>query len=353
MVLNGHWNADNRAPCGRSVPWGLYPLDEHGDTLAYTYTHGAQGVAAAGALQLQGGGHQQAGAGHAQRVAQGDGAAVGVDPGVVVLDAQLTHDREALCGEGFVQFDDVDLVDGQALLVQQLAYCRYRADAHDARLDAGGGHAEDPGDRLEAVFLHCVGTGDQHGGGAVVDAGGVAGGNAAVFTEGCGQCGQFLQGRGAGVLVLVEDQRLLLATGDLDGDDLFIKDAVGLGFGGLFLGAQGEQILVFTGDVELLGNVLGGLRHGVDAVLLLHQRVDEAPADGGVLDLLPAGEGAVGLAHDVGCAGHGLDRKSTRLNSSHVRISYAVFCLKKKKNKYKINNNNRKKKNIVDTSKLS
>src|SRR6266496_5736397 len=28
------------------------------------------------------------------------------------------------------------------------------------------------------------------------------------------------------------------------------------------------------------------------------------------------------------------DRKSTRLNSSHVEISYAVFCLKKKKKKY-------------------
>src|SRR3989442_14161537 len=27
------------------------------------------------------------------------------------------------------------------------------------------------------------------------------------------------------------------------------------------------------------------------------------------------------------------DRKSTRLNSSHVRISYAVFCLKKKNNR--------------------
>src|SRR5690349_22071172 len=27
-----------------------------------------------------------------------------------------------------------------------------------------------------------------------------------------------------------------------------------------------------------------------------------------------------------------IDRKSTRLNSSHVEISYAVFCLKKKKN---------------------
>src|SRR5688500_19209355 len=29
-----------------------------------------------------------------------------------------------------------------------------------------------------------------------------------------------------------------------------------------------------------------------------------------------------------------LDRKSTRLNSSHLVISYAVFCLKKKKKKY-------------------
>src|SRR5690554_6754053 len=33
----------------------------------------------------------------------------------------------------------------------------------------------------------------------------------------------------------------------------------------------------------------------------------------------------------TGVAGR-IDRKSTRLNSSHVRISYAVFCLKKKKN---------------------
>src|SRR2546430_10748267 len=31
-------------------------------------------------------------------------------------------------------------------------------------------------------------------------------------------------------------------------------------------------------------------------------------------------------------SGHAGDRKSTRLNSSHSQISYAVFCLKKKKN---------------------
>src|SRR2546430_8906447 len=44
---------------------------------------------------------------------------------------------------------------------------------------------------------------------------------------------------------------------------------------------------------------------------------------------------AVGLAPD----GLGLrleDRKSTRLNSSHSQISYAVFCLKKKKNRLQL-----------------
>src|SRR3712207_8682893 len=38
----------------------------------------------------------------------------------------------------------------------------------------------------------------------------------------------------------------------------------------------------------------------------------------------------------------GKDRKSTRLNSSHANISYAVFCLKKKKNphtSYNLENN--------------
>src|SRR5207302_8702447 len=50
---------------------------------------------------------------------------------------------------------------------------------------------------------------------------------------------------------------------------------------------------------------------------------------------LPAGEGTASgrAARRHGHQG-GRDRKSTRLNSSHVKISYAVFCLKKKKKKY-------------------
>src|SRR5207342_3841336 len=41
--------------------------------------------------------------------------------------------------------------------------------------------------------------------------------------------------------------------------------------------------------------------------------------------------GGAATVHPAG-AGVLQDRKSTRLNSSHVKISYAVFCLKKKKN---------------------
>src|SRR5215510_16119080 len=50
---------------------------------------------------------------------------------------------------------------------------------------------------------------------------------------------------------------------------------------------------------------------------------------------------------DVTAADDGhADRKSTRLNSSHVAISYAVFCLKKKKKKENVHCIKKKKKKI-------
>src|SRR5690349_22882522 len=68
---------------------------------------------------------------------------------------------------------------------------------------------------------------------------------------------------------------------------------------------------------------LGGL------ILALGQGPAEELGHGGVLGLVAV------RAHQ-----HPGDRKSTRLNSSHVEISYAVFCLKKKKIK-KIQNHTR------------
>src|SRR2546430_6531513 len=57
-----------------------------------------------------------------------------------------------------------------------------------------------------------------------------------------------------------------------------------------------------------------------DALPIFRQR----PADVGRRDLLRPARGARGVCRSR-------DRKSTRLNSSHSQISYAVFCLKKKK----------------------
>src|SRR5262245_2700722 len=54
--------------------------------------------------------------------------------------------------------------------------------------------------------------------------------------------------------------------------------------------------------------------------------VAKAPPDGSVFMLASNGSTTVASALNPR-----LDRKSTRLNSSHLGISYAVFCLKKKK----------------------
>src|SRR5256885_7705558 len=48
------------------------------------------------------------------------------------------------------------------------------------------------------------------------------------------------------------------------------------------------------------------------------------------LRFVPAAPARPVAATDLPAAIPGLDRKSTRLNSSHLVISYAVFCLKKK-----------------------
>src|SRR3989449_7236522 len=67
---------------------------------------------------------------------------------------------------------------------------------------------------------------------------------------------------------------------------------------------------------------------------LLHALARDIPRDGGtvalaadLVDLVDVDDAALRPLHVI----IGGDRKSTRLNSSHGYISYAVFCLKKKK----------------------
>src|SRR2546427_13288687 len=58
---------------------------------------------------------------------------------------------------------------------------------------------------------------------------------------------------------------------------------------------------------------------------------DALPISPGVCGTSRCGSSSPGWADTDGRSAQPGDRKSTRLNSSHSQISYAVFCLKKKK----------------------
>src|SRR3712207_7960235 len=73
----------------------------------------------------------------------------------------------------------------------------------------------------------------------------------------------------------------------------------------------------------LLVDVGPGLGADLDELVDRGRAVDVARGDGN--------RGAVLVAQEAGELRGGGDRKSTRLNSSHANISYAVFCLKKNK----------------------
>src|SRR5688500_13469299 len=80
--------------------------------------------------------------------------------------------------------------------------------------------------------------------------------------------------------------------------------------------AQGDMIVVRYADDAVLG-----FEHRKDADAFLEQLRERMRKFG--LELHPEKTRLIEF---------GRDRKSTRLNSSHLVISYAVFCLKKKKN---------------------
>src|SRR5690606_26850762 len=90
---------------------------------------------------------------------------------------------------------------------------------------------------------------------------------------------------------------------------------------------QPRHDLVEVRPRRLLGEHLGGVVH--------RHHLARRPVD---LELHRVGHGPFGVLFVAAAEGvdyrrgyEEQDRKSTRLNSSHVKISYAVFCLKKKK----------------------
>src|SRR2546426_4983079 len=76
-------------------------------------------------------------------------------------------------------------------------------------------------------------------------------------------------------------------------------------------------------------------REGDHLARQTHRERQPGPEQHAAQHIPPLGIGT----EQVGRRWRAQDRKSTRLNSSHLVISYAVFCLKKKKNTHKQQDN--------------
>src|SRR5204863_3010466 len=116
---------------------------------------------------------------------------------------------------------------------------------------AGDGAADEAGARVEAVALGRLLGGDDDRRRAVVDAGRVARRHGAVGADDRPQFGQSLDAGLARMLVAVDDHRIALALGDLDGDDLRVEAAAGLRRRRLGLAPYGEGVLVGAADLEV------------------------------------------------------------------------------------------------------
>src|SRR5262245_19057028 len=131
-----------KLPALRMSPLVLRPgsaeaLDDGGVGHAAALAHGLQAVPAASALQLVEQRGQQLGARAAERVAEGDGAAVDVGLGQVGARLELPgqHDR----GEGLVDLEQVDVVDRQARAFEHLVGGGDGPGQHGDRIDPGQG----------------------------------------------------------------------------------------------------------------------------------------------------------------------------------------------------------------------
>src|SRR5580692_5411540 len=164
----------SRAGSGDKGPSGAHypqsdPFEHRGDALAAADTHGDQRVPAAGPAQLVQGLDDQDGTGGAERVTEGDAAAVRVGP--LRRQAEFAGDGERLRGERLVHLEHVDVVDLEVGPLEDLAHRGYRSDAHDAWLHAGVAVGHEPADGLAGVPFGIILVGQDDGRRAVVDAG--------------------------------------------------------------------------------------------------------------------------------------------------------------------------------------
>src|SRR4051794_31622302 len=116
-------------------------------------------------------------------MADGDGAAVRIDARVLEIHVHELEAAEHLARKGLVYLDDVHVGELEAGALERARDRIRRTDAHDARLDAGARGRADANQGLFAVALAPLAAAEDERRGAVIDTGGVAGGDHAAFEE--------------------------------------------------------------------------------------------------------------------------------------------------------------------------
>src|SRR5690625_4214824 len=99
---------------------------------------------------------------------------------------------------------------------------------------------------------------------------------------------------------------------------------------------KNEEVFVLGEDIGKYGGIFGsteGLLDKFGPERIMDTPISETAFIGAAIGAAAEGMRPIAELMFVDFFGVCMDQKSTRLNSSHVAISYAVFCLKKKKTK--------------------
>src|SRR4051794_4980730 len=197
-------------------------------------------------------------AGHAERVTDGDRAAVDVELVAERVDADAARRRDDLGGECLVDLDQVDVVDGLAGVGEGLLGRLDRPEAHDLRREGGHARRQDAGERRQTERLRLVLTHDDDRSSAVVERAAVAGRDRAIRAEHRLELADTFDGHACARPVILGD---LGAVRLADRDDLALPEAVGDGLLSEVLRPHAERVLLLAPDGLLRRDVLRGLAH--------------------------------------------------------------------------------------------
>ena len=112
------------------------------------------------------------------------GAAVRVDPFVPEIDLQLFQTTQHLGSKSLVDLYDIHIGQRQARALQGFLRRRDRADPHHPGFDTGDCAGQNASTRGQSQFFADILVSQQQCGRAVIDAGGIAGGDYTAFKQG-------------------------------------------------------------------------------------------------------------------------------------------------------------------------